>query len=467
MPRSRDLFTNRTLNLRAIKAIGYDLDYTLVHYNMAAWERRAYHHLRARLLESGLPVGDLAFDPDLAAQGLILDKTAGNLVKANRFGYVKQACHGTRMLTWDEWRTQYARTPVDLREPRWEFLNSLFSVSEACMVLQLVDLHDAGRLPGVHGYEALTALVRGALSEAHADGLLKQEILADPTAFVDLDPDVALTLLDQKHAGKTLLLITNSEYEYGSAILDYALGPFLPAGSTWRDVFDVSFFAARKPHFFSTEMPIFRVIDDTGLLRPHVGPVRRGGVYVGGSAAIVERSLDLRGEDVLYVGDHVYTDVNVTKQVLRWRTALVLRALEAEVAGIEGLAEQQTALSRLMDEKSVLEQEKCRLKLALQRLEGGYGPPVALDADALHGAILANREAIAALDERIAPLAIAVGRLGHPRWGPTMRTGNDKSHLARQVERYADVYTSRVSNFGRATPHAYLRSPRGSLPHDP
>ena len=29
-PRSREVFCNRTLNLRAIRAIGYDMDYTLV-----------------------------------------------------------------------------------------------------------------------------------------------------------------------------------------------------------------------------------------------------------------------------------------------------------------------------------------------------------------------------------------------------------------------------------------------------
>jgi hypothetical protein len=47
-----------------------------------------------------------------------------------------------------------------------------------------------------------------------------------------------------------------------------------------------------------------------------------------------------------------------------------------------------------------------------------------------------------------------------------LRTGNDKSHLARQVERYADIYTSRVGNFLAQTPFVYLRSPRGSMPHD-
>ena len=70
------------------------------------------------------------------------------------------------------------------------------------------------------------------------------------------------------------------------------------------------------------------------------------------------------------------------------------------------------------------------------------------------------------LDAKISPLAKASGEMGNPTWGPLMRAGNDKSLFARQVERYADVYTSRVSNFLSATPFAYLRAARGSLPHD-
>jgi len=58
-------------------------------------------------------------------------------------------------------------------------------------------------------------------------------------------------------------------------------------------------------------------------------------------------------------------------------------------------------------------------------------------------------------------------RASRARWGPLLRAGNDKSYLARQVERYADIYMSRVSNFLFQTPQGYLRSPRGSLPHDP
>ena len=48
-----------------------------------------------------------------------------------------------------------------------------------------------------------------------------------------------------------------------------------------------------------------------------------------------------------------------------------------------------------------------------------------------------------------------------------MRAGQDKSLFARQVERYADVYTSRVSNFLYPSPFALLRASRLDLPHDP
>jgi len=77
------------------------------------------------------------------------------------------------------------------------------------------------------------------------------------------------------------------------------------------------------------------------------------------------------------------------------------------------------------------------------------------------------RDALVSLDERIAPLARAAGELGNPTWGSLMRAGNDKSLYARQVERYADVYLSRVSNFLYETPFGFLRAARPSLPHDP
>src|SRR5262249_40765294 len=140
----RDLYCNRTLNFRALRAVGYDMDYTLIHYNVEAWEARAYAHIRDRLADLGWPVRVLTFDPHMIIRGLIIDTERGNLLKANRFGFVKKGCHGTRMLDYETQRHAYSRTIVDLSEDRWVFLNTLFSLSEGCIYAQLVDLLDEG-----------------------------------------------------------------------------------------------------------------------------------------------------------------------------------------------------------------------------------------------------------------------------------------------------------------------------------
>jgi hypothetical protein len=46
---------------------------------------------------------------------------------------------------------------------------------------------------------------------------------------------------------------------------------------------------------------------------------------------MVEKSLDIHGDEILYVGDHIFTDVSQSKVHLRWRTALICRELEDEV----------------------------------------------------------------------------------------------------------------------------------------
>jgi len=452
--------------MRRIKAIGYDMDYTLIHYRMEAWEERAYAMLRERLGEQRWPVDELQFDPDLVNRGLVIDTERGNLVKCNRFGYVKRAFHGTRPFPYEELREVYERTLVDLNESRWYFLNTLFSISEACMYLQLVDLLDEDLLPGSIGYDELYRIVRRSLDETHMQGALKAEIVAEPMRFVDLDEEMPLALLDQKEAGKKIILITNSEWSYAEPMMNYVFNRFLPGDQTWHDLFDIAIVAAHKPTFFSGRAPAFEVVTDEGLLREHFGSFEHGRVYVGGNARLVEESLDLRGEEILYVGDHIFVDVNISKNVLRWRTALVIRELEDEIIAMRRFAEDQARLSELMARKEALEAEYSRVRLAIQRKRAGYGPQLDEPVSELEAKLAEVRHQVIAVDEQVVPLAKETGRLLNPNWGLLMRSGNDKSHLARQIERYADIYTGRVSNFLHHTPFVYLRSHRGSLPHD-
>ncbi|MDC7241572.1 MAG: 5'-nucleotidase domain-containing protein, partial [Spirochaetales bacterium] len=69
------VYVNRVLNMKNIKVIGFDMDYTLVRYNAEAFEKLT-HRLAARRL-SELPdypdeVRDLKFDYQRAIVGLVI-----------------------------------------------------------------------------------------------------------------------------------------------------------------------------------------------------------------------------------------------------------------------------------------------------------------------------------------------------------------------------------------------------------
>jgi 5'-nucleotidase len=326
---------------------------------------------------------------------------------------------------------------------------------------QLVDRVDAGKAPGIVGYDDVYRAVRQAIDDSHAQGALKARVIADPDRFVELDGHEAETLLDQRAAGKRLMLITNSEWSYTQAMMSWCFDRDVPGGS-WRELFDLVVVSAAKPRFFAEDVAAFRVVDEQrGWLAPHRGLYEFGGVYHGGSARLVEQSLGLTGDQILYVGDHLFGDVHMSKATLRWRTALILRELEAELEASVAFAPHEARLAELMAHKSIVEE-----RLAHWRLQRVKGQVDAEAARALQRSIDTELAALRHLDEQIAPLAQAAAQLGNRRWGPLMRAGNDKSLFARQVERYADLYTSRVSNLGRRTPFAYLRAVRTSLPHD-
>ncbi|KAK1278591.1 hypothetical protein QJS04_geneDACA015797 [Acorus gramineus] len=415
-----------------------------------AWEGRAYDYGMDNLRGMGFPVDGLQFDPDLVIRGLIMDKEKGNLVKADRFGYIKRALHGTKMLSNRAVSEIYGRELVDLRkESRWEFLNTLFSVSEAVMYMQAV-----GK----------------ALFRAHVEGQLKSEIMAAPERFVEPDPELPLALLDQKEAGKKLLLITNSDYHYTNKMMQHAFNRFLPNAMDWRDLFDMVIVSARKPEFFQLSNPMYEVVTSEGLMRPCF-KARSGGLYCGGSAQMVEKSLDIHGDEILYVGDHIYTDVSQSKVHLRWRTALICRELEEEFNALICSRSHRGALIELVHHKEVLGDLFNQLRLALQRRIKGR-PAQTLAATNLDDLELTESMqklliVMQRLDNKIAPMLLADGEHFNKRWGYLSRAGLwDKSHLTRQIEKYADIYTSRVSNFLHYTPFMYFRSQEQTLAHD-
>ena len=440
------------------------MDYTLVHYRVDEWERAAFGHARARLAARGWPVEAIEFSPLAFTLGLVIDRELGNVVKANRFGFVRRAAHGNRMLGFEEQRQAYSRVIVDLAEPRWYFMNTLFSLSEACLFAELVDLVDAGKLPAGVGYDEAFRAVRTSLDAAHVEGELKEEITRAPERFVVLDDEAALALLDQKNAGKKLLVITNSEWSYLKAMMSHCFDRY--AGGSWRSLFDVVIVAGAQARLLHRQRADLRSHRRQRALATEPRSAPRGRRLSRRQRATRGAARRAARGEILYVGDHIYADVHVTKSLLRWRTALILRELEDEIAAVEAFRPKQAELDRLMAQKERLEWEYYELRIGLVRAEKAYGPAPAVPTVSVRRRMNELRRSLDALDEAVGPLSREASELVNERWGPPMRAGNDKSHLARQVERYADVYTSRVANLLHTTPYGYLRSPRGSMPHD-
>ncbi len=223
----RGIFCNRTLNLNAIRAIGYDMDYTLVHYRMSSWEQRAYNYVKGGTPPRGVASGRPGIRPGTCGARPCDRHGTGKHSQGKPVRIHKKGFHGTRPLEFEQLRRVYQRTLVDLSEPRWYFLNTLFSISEACIFMQLVDLLDSRTsCPDASAMRIFLEMCAARLTKpTWRDGSRPK---SSPTriSFVELDEETPLALLDQKKSGKKVLLISNSEWSYAEPDPDYAFDPF-------------------------------------------------------------------------------------------------------------------------------------------------------------------------------------------------------------------------------------------------
>jgi len=256
---------------------------------------------------------------------------------------------------------------------------------------------------------------------------------------------------------------------------------------SWRDLFDVVVVSASKPEFFSTNRrPVYEIVTDDGMLR-EAQRFEKGRVYAGGNAHMVEKVMGCQGRQVLYVGDHIFTDVNTAKRGLSWRTCMIMQELEADIEGSQQGKERTNKLQRLyrqMDEQSsVLNFLQAKLDhenmapcpATPPAATGGDGSDADIEKDAtfcrspaeMEAAVEKLRASLTVLEAEIERMQFDDGAHVNRHWGYATRAGfADKSHLMRQIEKYADIYTSRVSNFLQYTPYKTFLCGQQSLAHD-
>lgn len=435
--------------------IGFDMDYTLVRYDSVAFESLA-HNRAVRLLvdAQGYPARllDMQFDPARALVGLVIDKRNGNLLKLSRYGKVKMACHGLQSIDFRTMKAIYQNVAVELSDPSFLPLDTLFAISTGVLYSQLVELKSQGlELPD---FATLAADVAAAIDAVHRNGSIKQAVCTDMARYVIRDPLVPALLERYKDYGKKLMIITNSDYNYTRLLLEYALDPFWQHHTSWRDVFDVVITLADKPQFFERPNRFLSIDPASGLMSNWDGKVSSG-LYQGGWFKPLQEDLGLDGREILYIGDHIYGDVVSIKKRCGWRTALVLEDLGAELASLDAARELQREIDALMTRKAQIETLINRMDL--DRYAGRPTDRKQLDE------LFDESDRI---NQYISEKLSAHRTYFNPYWGEVLRAGHEESRYAGQIDGYACIYMIQVSDLYEYSPKTFFRPQRRLMPHE-
>ncbi|HEY2030028.1 MAG TPA: HAD-IG family 5'-nucleotidase [Myxococcales bacterium] len=471
LPHSRQIYTNRALKMDEIALCGFDMDYTLAVYSMRQIEELAFRMTLARMVDQrGYPgyLRGLKYDHEYVIRGLVVDKDFGNIFKMDRHNHVGRCYHGRRQLTLDERRARYqTNEKIRLSLPRFAWIDTLFSLPEACLYAEIIEAMEARR--EAVDFHKLYDDVRESIDEIHRDGSLKTELRKDLGRYINLDPELAQALHKLRSGGKKLFILTNSLWDYTDAVMSFLLDGRLPEYPSWRNYFDFVVVGAQKPSFFAEHKPFVELNSNGSVAKPQAEALERGRIYEGGNLFDFERMSGFSGDRVLYVGDHIYGDIIRNRKASQWRTCFVVQELEREIEYIEEHAQDAARLSELDDLRTRLDDminhHKQLLNTLDRRIErGGSVPPEARqrekqDLEKLRRAFKATLLESGALEARFESGANAY-------WGLVFKEGNENSRFGEQVEDYADLYTSRVSNFLYYSPMQFFRSPRASMPHE-
>ncbi len=454
----RRIFVNRTLNLKRIRYLGFDMDHTLVRYKSENFEALAHRVMIEKLVrDKGYPESalSLGFSFDRAIRGLVVDKLRGNVIKLSRHSAIRVSYHGLTPIDFRNQAKLYKSTYIDLRDGNYDSIDTAFSIAFAGLFMQLVDLKDkdeSGRWPD---YAQIAEDLTAVLDRAHRDGSLKDRVRENLDQYIILDPEAVKGLERFKKHGKKLFVATNSDFAYTKLLLDYTINPYLSHYKSWQDLFDFTITLAAKPRFFTDNSRFLKIDPNTGLMT-NMDKKLEPGIYQGGSAHVFTQDLEAQADEILYIGDHIYGDILRLKKDCAWRTALVVEELEQEI-------EKEKRAQPMVDQINKFMEKKMPLEIKLDKL---ISEQIELGTHQNDEKIQVLLAEISDLDKSISPLIQQQQQGFNPYWGEVMRSGIEESYFAYQVDRFACVYMTTLGDLLATSPRTYFRSSRRPLAHD-
>lgn len=471
------IYVNRSLNFASIESIGFDMDHTLAKYNREEFEALAFKKTLEKFIDSGYPseLEKLKFDPHLVIRGLLVDREKGNLLKVDTHKYVKIATHGKVKID-KELRYLLYNKP-GIKPDEFLSIDTFFALSEVQLFIEIVDFmsNNPGRIE--KSFLEVYKDLRKFIDLSHADGSIKNEVIANIDRYIIKDKRTSEMLLRNKEAGKQLFLLTNSAWEYTNAVMTYMLDGVHPDYPNWQKYFDYSIVSARKPDFFTRNNNFEIVNQSTGSLSPHQGSLTPGNIYSGGNCNLFQKLTKQDGDNILYCGDHIYGDIIRSKEEFNWRTLLIveelfdhLRMSEKDITDWDNIKDKVKSKEKSDEDiqrcRSLINVESKKLKSALEINDSKRANSIQKNLDKLKTR-LSNLQS--EFHKTSQDLSIEIKRREshhHPLWGDLMRSGLEKSRFAKQILEYACIYTSDISNLNYYSPQKTFISHHDLMPHD-
>ncbi|KAJ2225048.1 hypothetical protein IW143_000249 [Coemansia sp. RSA 520] len=440
-PTSKDIFPNTELRLSKVRTYGFDYDYTLARYTDKL-PSTIYTMLRDVLvthMQYPPALQALKYDNTFAIRGLCYDRETGWLFKLDsNYNIAMDTVHYGRepLRDLEEVYSLHngPHVSADYFKTQLNQLNDIYSVPEATLLADVIQYFSEHSIPFHPRY--LAEDIRTAGEYIHkGDGIsmspLHSTIVNNIEKYLDRAPEILQMLSTLKREGKRLFLLTNSGYSYVDAGLSYMFGT-----KAWRDVFDVVVVGARKPGWYQSQRP-FRLVPTSSSHTQPWAPVEHfedGQVYAGGNLDSFTRATGYADRNVMYFGDHIYSDLRDPSVQRGWFTGAIVSELNHELRVI-----QRTSYRQLVSYMQVIEKLLKHSQQQTRSLE--FTQITESEKDAF------RRQ----LDEGRAERRRARWQLRdcfNSNFGSVFRTEKYPSLFATKIRAFANVYTADVSNLG-------------------
>jgi len=172
----------------------------------------------------------------------------------------------------------------------------------------------------------------------------------------------------------------------------------------------------------------------------------------------------------------MYADIVKSRRAGVWRTALVVQEMEETIRvthenteNLQRITELEEAARRTDDSVNyhlTLLKSLGRMQQLLGRLTGPESRVVESAKESAREEVESKRALYSQIMAELESLESQVDARFNPYWGRLFRERNERSLFGAQVQNYAGIYTSRVSNFLAYSPNQAFRTNRIMMPHE-